>query len=263
MAANYRLIAVQVGDSLKYATSINEINRIAGAIFPFRCENFQNNSITSSRAKLVHDWILSLASQKMGEDERNRLLKTFCYQLCSEDSLRATVHSILQAANIPLEEENKDNGEMIINLDNLKSGLQWWRKRDWPQDIHNADYYDIYNTRAAGPTEEWWRATVDRLSQWRAYRGPKPPNTKADISARGTRNLVGITSQYWKLIASTGTEPSIAYLNWEDVAPLFAIASDIKPVSPVFAGKMCHFLFPRLFIVMDNLATSVFDYEFY
>jgi len=152
---------------------------------------------------------------------------------------------------------------MIINLDNLKSGLQWWRKRNWPQDIHNADYYDIYSARAAGPTEEWWRATVDRLSQWRAYRGPKPPNTKADISARGTRNLVGITSQYWKLIASTGTEPSIADLNWEDVAPLFAIASDIKPVSPVFAGKMCHFLFPRLFIVMDNLATSVFDYEFY
>jgi len=26
---------------------------------------------------------------------------------------------------------------------------------------------------------------------------------------------------------------------------------------------MCHFLFPKLFIVMDNLDTSVFDYEFY
>jgi hypothetical protein len=37
----------------------------------------------------------------------------------------------------------------------------------------------------------------------------------------------------------------------------------VKPGSPVFAGKMCHFLLPKLFIVMDNLATSVFDYEFY
>jgi hypothetical protein len=49
----------------------------------------------------------------MGEDERNRLLKSFCYQLSSEDSLRATVHSILQAANIPLEEENKNKREFL------------------------------------------------------------------------------------------------------------------------------------------------------
>jgi hypothetical protein len=152
---------------------------------------------------------------------------------------------------------------MIIDLDNFKSGLQWWSKRDWPQDIHNADYYDIYSAREAGPTEEWWRVTVDRLSKWHAYRGRKPPNTKADISARGIRNLIGIASQYEKLIASTETEPSISDLNWEDLTPLFAMVSDIKPGSPVFAGKMCHFIFPRLFIVMDNLATSVFDYEFY
>jgi uncharacterized protein (TIGR02391 family) len=113
MAANYRLIAVQVGDAMKYATSINGINRIAGAIFPFRCENFPNNSITSSRAKLVHDWILSLASQRMGEDERNRLLKSFCDQLSGEDNLRVTVHSILQAANISLGEESKDKKEFL------------------------------------------------------------------------------------------------------------------------------------------------------
>ena len=71
MAANYRLIAIQVGDALKYSTSINEVNRIAGAIFRFHRESFPNGSITSSRAQLIHDWILSLAKQKMGEDERN------------------------------------------------------------------------------------------------------------------------------------------------------------------------------------------------
>lgn len=113
MAANYRLIAVQVGDALKYATSINEINRIAGAIFPFRCENFPNNSITSSRAQLVHDWILSLARQRMGEDERNRLLKSFCDQLSGEGDLRVAVHLILLVADVPLEEENKNTNEFL------------------------------------------------------------------------------------------------------------------------------------------------------
>ncbi|MFH0871825.1 MAG: hypothetical protein V1878_04955, partial [bacterium] len=96
MAANYRLIAVQVGDALKYATSINEINRIAGAIFLFPCERFPNDAITSSRAQLIHNWILSLAKQKMEEEERNRLLNSFCDQLSGDTDLRAAVRSILQ-----------------------------------------------------------------------------------------------------------------------------------------------------------------------
>jgi len=75
VTANYRLIAVQVGDALKYETSINEINRIAGAIFSFQREEFPNEAITSSRAKLIHDWILSLARRKVGEEERNQLLR--------------------------------------------------------------------------------------------------------------------------------------------------------------------------------------------
>jgi hypothetical protein len=52
-------------------------------------------------------------------------------------------------------------------------------------------------------------------------------------------------------------------MSWDDVATFFTLAQSIKPKSPVFGGKMCHFMFPKLFIVMDNLATNVFDYEFY
>jgi hypothetical protein len=152
---------------------------------------------------------------------------------------------------------------MIISLDNLNAGLRWWRMGGWPGDIHNADYYNIYSVRAAGATEEWWIATVDRLSQWRAYRGRNPPNTKAEIAERGGQRLGAVAAQYAKLVASSGTEPCIDDLCWEDVAALYTIVSEIKPGSPVFAGKLCHFLLPKLFIVMDNLATSVFDYEFY
>jgi hypothetical protein len=59
-------------------------------------------------------------------------------------------------------------------------------------------------------------------------------------------------------------EPSITNLSWEDVARLFALAYGIKRgKSPVFACKMCHFLFPKLFVLMDNTATGIFEYEFY
>jgi hypothetical protein len=155
--------------------------------------------------------------------------------------------------------------QVIISLNNLKAGIEWWRKKQggWGQDFLNGDYYAIYNARSAGATKEWWAATLNRLGQWRAYRGRTAPNTKDEINSRGGERLGLIGAEYTKLMACSGEEPSITNLSWEDVASFYAVVSEIKPRSDVFAGKMCHFTFPKLFIVMDNEATSVFEYEFY
>lgn len=59
-----------------------------------------------------------------------------------------------------------------------------------------------------------------------------------------------------------GTEHRKSQL--EDVGPLFALAYGIKRGNhPVFACKMCHFMFPRVFVVMDHSVTGTFEYEFY
>ncbi len=71
------MIAIQIGDSLKYSTPINEIDRAAKSVFSFNCEDFPNSSITSLRAQRIHDWILTLAKQKLIIDERNKLLCSF------------------------------------------------------------------------------------------------------------------------------------------------------------------------------------------
>lgn len=151
---------------------------------------------------------------------------------------------------------------MIINLENLRAGLRWFSAR-WGTELLNADYYEIYDARSAGITEQRWRATVDRLSRWHAYRGRRLPNTKAAIMAAGLERLHRIAALYSNVTASSTDEPSIANLDWERVLPLFEIASSIKPGSPVFPSKLCHFLFPKAFTVMDHEATGVFEYEFY
>ena len=69
---NYRLIATEVGDLVKWDTSINEILRVAKALFRFNIEEFPNDAITSSRAQTVYNCILSLAKQKMSNATRNR-----------------------------------------------------------------------------------------------------------------------------------------------------------------------------------------------
>lgn len=78
---DYRLIAVRVGNLLKYDATINEINRVGGALFKFARQSFPNESITSQRAQLVHDWILTLGRQELGAEERNGLLVRFCTQI--------------------------------------------------------------------------------------------------------------------------------------------------------------------------------------
>lgn len=96
---NYRLIATSVGELLKYESTINEIGRIAGAVFRFSRDEFPNPSITSSRSKLVHDWILSLAREEMDNERRSKLLIEFC-QALTPDKLKPELDGILRGQGI-------------------------------------------------------------------------------------------------------------------------------------------------------------------
>lgn len=93
---NIRLIATEIGDALKYDTSINEINRIAKAIFPFRYDRFPNDSITSQRAQLIYDWIMSLGRHECTPSERIKLLISFTEALAVTESSRECVTQILK-----------------------------------------------------------------------------------------------------------------------------------------------------------------------
>jgi uncharacterized protein (TIGR02391 family) len=105
---SYRLIAVEVGNLLKYDTTVNDINRIAGALFRFRREVFPNDAITSQRAQLIHDWILSLAKQKMDPEQRNRLLVDFCRRI-SPNEHRDAIERILTQNDIAAGTVNREN----------------------------------------------------------------------------------------------------------------------------------------------------------
>ncbi len=113
---NYRLIAVQIGDLFKYSTNVNEINRLAGAIFRFQRESFPNEAITSQRAQLIHDWILSLARQEMNPEERDQLLIRFCRSLATDQN-RKDVDKILVSAGVSQEAVNKEDYTLFLKRD--------------------------------------------------------------------------------------------------------------------------------------------------
>jgi uncharacterized protein (TIGR02391 family) len=84
-----RLIALRVGDELKYDATVNEIGRAASALFRFSRESFPHESITSQRAQLIYDWLLTLAKQRMTDDEREALISRFCLAISPQAHLSA------------------------------------------------------------------------------------------------------------------------------------------------------------------------------
>ena len=88
---NFRHIATQIGDNIKYAKSVNEIDRLGQAILRVVKESFPNSAITSVRAKVVYDWILSLGKAELESTERIKRLINFCVEITPENDKRATI----------------------------------------------------------------------------------------------------------------------------------------------------------------------------
>jgi len=78
---NYKLIAVKFGQAIKYGKSIGLIDTLAAAIFPFDRRDFPNERISSSRAQLVYDWVLTLKEEPLPDDEKVGLLRDFAQAL--------------------------------------------------------------------------------------------------------------------------------------------------------------------------------------
>lgn len=153
-----------------------------------------------------------------------------------------------------------------------ESQNRWPSKRDqlvakkkaekWPQDFHNREYYELYDLRKDGLTERWWRNTVDRLWDWRAIRSKTPPNTKWEIQKRGSEVLDKLQSLYIDVRSKTNQEPVFFDFKWSEIRDLYHLLSWIKnSASPNFPSKLGHFIFPRLFRVMDHEATGIENYS--
>jgi uncharacterized protein (TIGR02391 family) len=108
-----RLIAVQVGDALKYATTVNEIDRIGAAVLKVSRETFPNNAITSVRAQHVHDWVLSLAKAQLTQEEREGRLIKFCRELAGTAGW-PSVSKVLEGAGISPAKLNREEYNLFM-----------------------------------------------------------------------------------------------------------------------------------------------------
>ena len=102
MTVNYRLLAIELGQLLKYSTTLREIDRYAGAIFDFPRQSFPNEAITSQRAQLIYDWIMTTSRQRIDSKKLNGQLLQFCRMLAPDANVRTSVDRVLVAAGFVL-----------------------------------------------------------------------------------------------------------------------------------------------------------------
>ncbi len=77
---NFELVAIALGDELKWISSINEIERIAKATLKIKRIGFIHENITSERAKLIYDWIMSLAYSNLTLEKKINRCVSFMEQ---------------------------------------------------------------------------------------------------------------------------------------------------------------------------------------
>lgn len=145
----------------------------------------------------------------------------------------------------------------IVNEANLKAGINYWltEKPHWPKDFHNEFYHQLHQLQKDGLDRAWWCAIVEHLSGWRANR----PFSKVVIYKKGLPYLQELETLYNDIICQPQLKSlTLDTLTWNDVRPLYHKAKLIKNVqSPVFGSKLCHFILPNAYPVVDQDAVGI------
>jgi len=141
-----------------------------------------------------------------------------------------------------------------ISLAEFSAGAIWWRdKTSWPYDFHNSDYPVLAAQNPNGRFDvAWWAEVQPRLTSWKAFR----PVPREVVAANFLANAADLT-RAWEGSCAPYLDTDIAdpAVSWEAVRAFPEVVFRLKPTrSPVFASKLCHFLLPKVFPVVDGLA---------
>lgn len=112
---NFKYIAIQVGDLIKYDSTIKGINR-AATMFSFSRDQFPpEDGVSSERAKLFFDWVMTLFKQKLSDDQKRDLLYRFCLAV-TMDSQRDPLEKIFKEAGAKALNSIEDESFSVRNF---------------------------------------------------------------------------------------------------------------------------------------------------
>ncbi len=128
MNLNYKLIATQLGESIKYESTINEINRTFLSLTDLTLIQYPNPAITSSRSQTAYDWVMTMSNSSLTENKKASLIKEAIELLVVNDGAKLKLLSLLprkltakKRVSTKTGKWNYVNKSRIQSLKNLKN----------------------------------------------------------------------------------------------------------------------------------------------
>lgn len=166
MAANYKIIALQVGDLIKYTTSFNEINRAAQSVCSFQLQEFPQYkiSISSVRAYQYLCWVFTIASQSnLPLSKRNEILLQFSYLLLQKEQI-GQANKVFEQAGILTEckEFDRRNFHSLI----IKNSRELYRQSNYFHAVfESAKLYNKEVERRSGIKKDGSKLMMDAFGE--------------------------------------------------------------------------------------------------
>ncbi|GAA5266111.1 hypothetical protein ACOSOMT5_P2538 [Acidiphilium sp. MT5] len=138
----------------------------------------------------------------------------------------------------------------MLKIAELESGIRFWRKTKWPQDFHEYFYkHELPPALNRTSFEVWWGRILPILTRWKATR----PKSSDDLTRNARDLFPTLRIAYNAYNEKIFLKNDIAEVDWDEIAEFTSIVYSIKKVnSPVFTSKLCHFISPCIFPVVDN-----------
>lgn len=95
MSLNYKLVATQLGESIKYESTVNGINRTFLSLTNLTFKEYLNPAITSSRSQTVYSWILTISNSSLGENKKISIIKEAIEILVVNEGAKLKLLSLL------------------------------------------------------------------------------------------------------------------------------------------------------------------------
>jgi hypothetical protein len=120
---NFKFVATQFGESIKYDTTTNEVGRVFSALSDIKLGNYPNDSITSSRSQLIYSWIMTIGNSPLSETGKAELVRQAIISLVVNKDVQEKLLSFIDIKPvIKTSAKTYIHEARIIELKSIKSG---------------------------------------------------------------------------------------------------------------------------------------------
>jgi len=107
---NYKLVATQFGEAIKYESIINKIDRTFLSLTNLTFEQYPNPAITSSRSQNVYSWVMTISESSLNGAKKNSLIREAIEMLVSNDKDRLKLLRLLPRKSIAKKKTSTKSG---------------------------------------------------------------------------------------------------------------------------------------------------------